>query len=101
MVYLARRQEAERVKLLELLDRDRTGFRDERRELINRVQAPHLIPQGTRPADRRPDPAIATAEEVNARGRAAFASVGRAAPPAPFVPSPSRNGLPGDGDEMP
>jgi hypothetical protein len=52
-IYLAKNHAAERQKMLELLDRDRTAFRDERRELINRVQAPQLIPQGTRPVDRR------------------------------------------------
>lgn len=98
MVYLARRQEAERVKLLELLDRDRTAFRDERRELINRVQAPHLIPQGTRPADRRPDPSPAAT--ASAQARAAYNGVGRAAAPA-YTPAPANGTAPGDGDEMP
>jgi hypothetical protein len=94
------RNERERAKLLELLDRDRTAFRDERRELINRVLAPHLIPQGTRPLDRRPDASPAAAPTVTEQARAAFAGVGRAA--APLVPQTSRNGgLPGDGDDLP
>lgn len=95
MVYLARRHETERTKLLELLDRDRTAFRDERRELINRVQAPHLIPQGTRPLDR-PEPSPAAA--VTSEARRAFNRVGHA---APFMPTPANGRAPGDSDDMP
>jgi hypothetical protein len=92
------RNERERAKLLELLDRDRTAFRDERRELINRVQAPHLIPQGTRPVDRRPEPSPAAA--ASAQARAAYNGVGRAAAPA-YTPAPANGTAPGDGDDMP
>lgn len=96
LVYLARRHEAERTKLLELLDRDRTAFRDERRELINRVQAPHLIPHGTRPHDR-PEPSPAAV--VTSEARRAFNRVGHAMPLTP--PAPNGAAAPGDGDDLP
>jgi hypothetical protein len=94
-IYLAKNHAAERQKMLELFDRERTAFRDERRELINRVQAPQLIPQGTRPADRPLEPSRAAA--ATAQARTAFASVGRAAPP--MMPSPNHR-PPGDGDDL-
>lgn len=91
LVILARQHQVERNKLVELLDRDRQAFRDERRELINRVQAPHMIPTGTRPADPPQPPADAHAGNgVTAaeRARAAWTAVGRVRPPEP--PAPER-----------
>lgn len=89
LLYLARRQESERVRLLEMLNRDREAFRDERRELINRVIAPQLIPTGTRPgaAAAAPRDANGTAAQ---RTRAARSLVGHAAPPlAPMTEPPT------------
>lgn len=70
------------IKLLVDLHRDeraataaeREQFRSERRELLNRVQHPNLVPTGTeRPAPRPPDPRLAE------RARA-WAQVGRVVP---------------------
>lgn len=93
VVYALHRHERERMRLLQLVDRDRDAFRDERRELINRVQAPWMVPTGTRPAAPAPaEPMQNDARTATARARAAFASVGHVAPPEPEPPIAAPNG---------
>lgn len=98
LVYLARRHEHERQRLLELLDRDRDAFRNERRELVNRVTHPGILPTGTR-APSTPSTNGAGPPPVPsplAEKRAQWARVGMAAPAAP----PPPDAPPGDGDDV-
>lgn len=81
--------------LLAALEHDRAAFRDERRELINRVQFPTLAPVATRPTSPAA-PAPADQEAAAARRRQ-WASVGRADRLGPDVTA----ALPGDGDDLP
>jgi hypothetical protein len=91
LMYVLRRQDRERHDLLVALDRDRTAFRDERRELLNRVLFPHAMPVATRPARQAPAP---TQDDELAKRRPMWGGVGTAEPP--FLP-----GLPGDADDVP
>lgn len=91
LAYVLRRAETERREYLRQLAADREAFRNERRELINRIQFPTRIPVAampTRPDDRRPN-GLRPEEET----RAAWASVGTAALP--------KFDLPGDTDDAP
>jgi hypothetical protein len=83
-------------KLLVALEHDRTAFRDERRELINRVQFPTLAPVATRPPSTR-TASPAPDDSAARRRRQAWATVGTADRLAGAVASP----LPGDGDDAP
>jgi hypothetical protein len=88
LAYVLRRAETERREYLRQLASDREAFRNERRELINRVQFPTRVPIAavpTRPGDRRPKPA----EDA----RAEWARVGTVALPT--------LDLPGDSDPAP
>jgi hypothetical protein len=67
LVFVLRRLEGERGRLLDALEHDRAAFRDERRELINRIQFPTLAPVATRPASTPPAPGDA-APPPNAAG---------------------------------
>jgi hypothetical protein len=94
LMYVIRRHETERRAFLEAAEREQSLHRDVQRELINRVVAPHLVPTGTRPVDRRPQTSPnGQHPTVDAEARAAWAAVGTAAP-LDFR-------LPGDGDEPP
>jgi hypothetical protein len=95
LVYVLRRLEGERGRLLDALEHDRAAFRDERRELINRIQFPTLAPVATRPASTPPAPGDAGAAAARRRE---WASVGRVDRTAA---TPDLAGLPGDGDDLP
>lgn len=85
LAYVIRRAETERREYLRQLAADREAFRNERRELINRLQFPTRIPVAsmpTRPDDRRPN-GLTDAESA----RTTWASVGTAAPPNLDLPS--------------
>lgn len=91
LVYVLHRLEGERGRLLDALQHDRAAFRDERRELINRIQFPTLAPVATRPAPPAGD--AASGDGAAAARRREWASVGRLPGVMPR--------LPGDGDELP
>jgi hypothetical protein len=94
LVYAIRRAETERREYLRQLAEDREHFRNERRELINRVQFPTRIPVATaptRPADRRPN-GLTTAED----SRAEWAKVGTVALPQFDLPSDADDAPGGD-----
>lgn len=101
LLYVLRRHESERAKLLETLERDREAFRHERRELFNRVQFPTAMPVASRPTDRpaplRPKRTAGAAarEEALAEARNGYSGIGVAEPPD------LTEFLPRDGDEAP
>lgn len=92
LAYVLRRNESERSRLLRALESDRESFRNERRELINRVQFPTRMPVATapiepmRPGDRRP--------RIPDARRQQWQKVGTAAP-AEFALPTDRDDAPG------
>lgn len=76
LVYLARRHESERARLLRALETDRESFRGERRELLNRLHFPTVMPTGTRPVDRQPSPLAAAGNSPAEKAREAWQQVG-------------------------
>lgn len=105
LAYFIHRGGREQTRLIDLVDRERDAFRNERRELINRIQAPHMIPTATRPAVSPAEQlALARAHAGNGvtpaeQARTAYSNVGRAAPASapPFTP---RAAPPTDADDV-
>lgn len=91
LAYMLRRNEAERSRMLGMLREDRESFRNERRELINRVQFPQRMPTGSAPIPAQPEQSISRAELA----RQAASRVGRAAPAMFPAATPK-----GDADEQ-
>lgn len=90
LAYVIRRNEAERREILHRLAEDRESFRNERRELLNRLQFPTRMPIASMPigpADRQPN-GLTPAENA----RANWSQVGTFTPPV--------FSLPGDGDDV-
>lgn len=81
-------------ELADAFERERHDWRGQQRELLNRIQHPHLLPAGVRPVGPAPE---APTDTPGARARRAWASVGRIAEPQ----SPSNNAGDELGDQVP
>lgn len=67
LLYALQRHEAERARMIAVLESDREAFRNERRELMNRVQFPTAMPTATRPIER---PIMRAVEDTPLTGEA-------------------------------